>query len=176
MSVNVKDLFHPVKLSYHPQDVIFLGLDLGSIDQLPCFPCNVRLGVLGHKTRPAMGFLRDYRVQGVNELEIVLSLPRLRFGIQSKMGQSRILGIIDTTLALVGDQDGLLVQPGCEGMHQPIAADISPTDWLAYDVSVVIDGGGDAHLVLAQAPFAIMGTPVVGVIPESIFPIIGNNI
>lgn len=92
------------------------------------------------------------------------------------MGQSRALGILDAALALVGDQDGLLVKPGRECMLQSLAAHIAPADRLTDYILSIVDGSGDTHLVPAQAPLAVLGTPLMRVVPEAVLAVIRHDI
>lgn len=61
-------------------------------------------------------------------------------------------------------------------MLQAIAADISPTDRLADHVPAVVDGGGDAHLVPAQASFAVLRPPLMRIVAEPVLPVVRDHI
>lgn len=136
------------------------------------------LGVLGRKKESAMGNFSNYRVQGIHQLQVVLSLSSFCIGVQGEMGKPCAFVILIVALAFIGVQDFLLVKIGGERMFRSksIASHIVPANRLVDYALAVINGGGDAHLVSAQALFAVLGTPLMRVVPEHIFVVVGQHI
>lgn len=106
--------------------ILLLCQSSQAVQHLPSVPSDVQLSVLGSKTRSAVEYLSDCRLQGVPELQFVPALSCQFLGVKIEMGKSRAFGILDATLALVCNQDWLLVESGRENMVQTISVHIGP--------------------------------------------------